>query len=79
MANPVAHAMVYYADSRQYAALVAAAGEAADAIRQLAAAVPGKAVSRQNEPVRTEKHYRKYKGDGPARMMAKFRTWKKSQ
>jgi hypothetical protein len=33
----------------------------------------------QAEPIRTEKHYNKYKGDGPARMMAKFRTWKKSQ
>jgi hypothetical protein len=79
MANPVAHAMVYYADSRKYDALVAAAGEAAAAIRQLVAAVPGESVSRQTEPTRTEKHYRKYKGDGPARMMAKFRTWEKSQ
>ncbi|MGB5628398.1 MAG: hypothetical protein WBM57_03455, partial [Woeseiaceae bacterium] len=26
-----------------------------------------------------EKHYRKYKGDGPARMMAGFRTYDKSQ
>ena len=30
-------------------------------------------------PMRKEKHYRKYKGDGPARMMAKFRNYEKSQ
>ena len=30
-------------------------------------------------PQRSEKHYRKFKGDGPARMMAKFRTFQKSQ
>jgi hypothetical protein len=45
----------------------------------LVAAVPGESVSRQTEQTRTEKHYRKYKGDGPARRMAKFRTWEKSQ
>jgi len=79
MANPVAHAMVYYANSGNYDALIAAAGKVAGDIRQLVADVPGSPVSRQAEPVRTEKHYRKYKGDGPARMMAKFRTWEKSQ
>ncbi|MDH3612376.1 MAG: hypothetical protein OEU90_08630 [Gammaproteobacteria bacterium] len=79
MANPVAHAMVYYADSSNYDALIAAANDAAEKIRQLVKAVPGEAVSRQTEPMRSEKHYRKFKGDGPARMMAKFRTWKKSQ
>ena len=41
--------------------------------------MPGRSVSVQAEPVRSEKHYNKYKGDGPARMMAKFRTWQKSQ
>ena len=79
MANPVAHAMVFYANSSDYDALVSAAGKAADEIRQLASAVPGKAVSVQTGPMRTEKHYQKYKGDGPARMMARFRTWQKSQ
>ena len=29
--------------------------------------------------MRKETHYNKYKGDGPARMMAKFRNWQKSQ
>jgi hypothetical protein len=79
MANPVAHAMVYYADSPNYDELLAAAAAAADELRQLVAAVPGEAVSAQIEPLRNEKHYNKYKGDGPARMMAKFRTWEKSQ
>jgi len=79
MANPVAHAMVYYADSARYDALVAAAGKVADSMRQLVADMPGRSISRQAEPVRTEKHYNKFKGDGPARMMAKFRTWEKSQ
>ena len=79
MANPVAHAMVYYADSPNYDELVAAARSAADELRGLVAAVPGEAVSEQAEPIRTEKHYNKFKGDGPARMMTKFRTWEKSQ
>jgi hypothetical protein len=79
MANPVAHAMVYYADSDNYDALLSAAAAAAESIRQLAAAVPGDAVSQQLEPTRSENHYNKYKGDGPARMMAKFRNFEKSQ
>jgi uncharacterized protein (DUF302 family) len=79
MANPVAHAMVYYANSANYHALIAAAKDVAEEIRQLVNVIPGKAVSLQAEPRRSEKHYRKYKGDGPARMMAKFRTWEKSQ
>ena len=79
MANPVAHAMVFYADSPDYDGLVAAAGKAAGEIRELVSAVPGRSVSVQAEPLRTEEHYNKYKGDGPARMMAKFRTWQKSQ
>ena len=79
MANPVAHAMVFYADSKNYDALVAAAGAVADEIRRLVTAIPGAAVSEQREPIRTEKHYNKFKGDGPARMMAKFRNFEKSQ
>ena len=79
MANPVAHAMVFYADSPGYEKLVAAAKAAAGEMRELAASVPGDAASQQQEPRRKEKHYNKYKGDGPARMMAKFRTFEKSQ
>jgi len=79
MANPVAHAMVFYANSSNYDAMLNAAKAAASQIRELVSAVPGEALSEQQEPMRTEKHYRKYKGDGPARMMAKFRTFRKSQ
>ncbi len=79
MANPVAHAMVFYANSSNYDSLVKAASGAANEIRTAVGAVPGKAMSVQAEPIRSEKHYRKFKGDGPARMMAKFRTFEKSQ
>jgi len=79
MANPVAHAMVFYADSNNYDALLAAARSAADEMRQLVADIPGVAMAEQQEPLRSEKHYNKFKGDGPARMMAKFRTFEKSQ
>ena len=79
MANPVAHAMVFYADSADYDYLVKSAVKAADEIRSLVSSIPGTAVTSPIEPLRTEKHYNNYKGDGPARMMAKFRTWQKSQ
>ena len=79
MANPVAHAMVFYAGSSNYDELVAAAHRAAGEMHELVKAVPGVAMSEQQDPMRSEKHYRAFKGDGPARMMAKFRTFKKSQ
>jgi hypothetical protein len=79
MANPVAHAMVFYANSSAYDALVAAARNVAAEIRELVASVPGEAMAEQQEPKRGEKHYNAFKGDGPARMMAKFRTFQKSQ
>lgn len=79
MASPRAHAMVYYAGSENYDALLEAADKAADEIRAAVVDVPGEALSIQHGPMRTEKHYRKYKGDGPARMMTKFRTFRKSQ
>jgi hypothetical protein len=79
MANPVAHAMIFYADSARYDVLIGAASAAAEAIRQLVASVPGTPVSIQLAPLRTEKKYRKFNGDGPAKMMAKFRSWSESQ
>jgi hypothetical protein len=79
MANPVPHAMVFYAGSDNYDKLVAGARTAAGEIRTALSAIPGEAVSVPQEPMRKEKHYRKFKGDGPARMMAKFRTFQKSQ
>lgn len=79
MGNPAAHAMVFYAGSKNYGKLLAAAKAAAQEIRDVAAKVPGKQVSVQLEPVRTEKTLNKFNGDGPAKMMAKFRNWKESQ
>ena len=79
MANPVAHAMVFYSNSSNYDVLVAAARSVAAEMRQLVTALPGTALSEQQEPKRREKHYRKFKGDGPARMMAKFRNFERSQ
>lgn len=79
MANPLAHAMVFYSESPNYDALLAAATTAAEDIRQLASAIPGKSVSYPAGPTRTEKKYRKFNGDGPAKMMAKWRNWEESQ
>lgn len=79
MANPVAHAMVFYSESDNYDALVTAAEAVAETIRSVARAVPGTPVSRQLEPMRKEKKYRKFNGDGLAKMMAKWRNWEESQ
>lgn len=79
MGNPTAHAMVFYAGSKNYANMLAAAKTAAQEIKDVAAKVPGKQVSVQLEPIRTEKTLNKFNGDGPAKMMAKFRNWKESQ
>jgi hypothetical protein len=68
-----------FVNMADYDYLVKSAETAADDIRSLVSSVPGTAVGSPIEPLRTEKHYNKYKGDGPARMMAKFRTWQKSQ
>lgn len=79
MANPVAHAMLYYTNSDNYDVLVADARRVAADIRAALSDLPGEPSSTQQSPARTEKHYRKFKGDGLARMMAKYRTFEKSQ
>ena len=79
MANPVAHAMVFYSDSANYDKLLGAARTVADELRAVAGALPGRALSQQLQPARTEKKLRKFNGDGPAKMMAKFRNWEESQ
>ena len=79
MGNPSAHAMVFYAGSKNYANLLTAAKAAAQEIKDVAAKVPGNQVSVQLEPIRSEKTLNKFNGDGPAKMMAKFRNWKESQ
>ena len=52
MANPVAHAMVFYTKSQNYDAMLNAAANAADEIRALVAAVPGEAMSVPQSPMR---------------------------
>jgi hypothetical protein len=79
MSNPEAHAMIFYVGSENYDALLAASRTAADDIRSALSELAGEAVSIDQSPLRSEKHYNKFKGDGPARMMAKFRKFKKSQ
>ena len=79
VANPVAHAMVFYSGSKDYDKLIAAAKAVEQELRDTIAKVPGKAVQVQLEPKRTEKTYNKFDGDGPAKMMAKWRNWSESQ
>jgi hypothetical protein len=79
MANPVANAMVFYAGSKNYDRLVAAARAAAQQLRDVAAKVPGTAVSVPLEPMRTEAALKQFDGDGAARMMSHWRTWSESQ
>ena len=77
--NPTAHAMVFYAGSTHYSALLKAARAAADNLRAVASKVPGTAVSVQLEPRRSEDDLNHFQGDGMAKMMAKWRNWKASQ
>ena len=79
MTNPEAHAMIFYVGSDNYDALLTAARKAADDIRGALSGLEGEAVSVDQSPLRSEKHYNKFKGDGPARMMTKFRRFEKSQ
>ena len=79
MANPVAHAMVFYGEQKDYPQLLAAAKTVAQEIRDVAAKVPGTAETAQLEPTRNEKTLRKFNGDGLAKMMAKWRNWEESQ
>ncbi len=79
MANPTAHAMVFYASSRNYEKILAAAKAAGQEIKDTVAKIPGTSVSVQLEPIRSEKALNKFNGDGLAKLMAKFRNWKQSQ
>lgn len=79
MANPVAHAMIYYSGSPRYMKLIQAAEGVVQKIRSVASGIPGRAVSEQSEPKRSEAAYNGFNGDGPAKMMAKFRNWEGSQ
>lgn len=79
MANPVPQAMIFFDGSPRYDELLAAARAAAAELRGLVEEVPGEAVSVQTAPLRSEKQYNGYNGDGPARMMAGFKDWESSQ
>jgi hypothetical protein len=79
MANPTAHAMVYYGEQKDYPQMLAAAKAVSQEIRDVASKVPGKAETLQLEPVRSEKSLRQFDGDGPAKMMAMWRNWEESQ
>jgi len=79
MANPVALAMVYYAKSKEYPQLVAAANAASQEIRDVVDKVPGAPVAVQLEPTRSESTLNGFDGDGPAKMMAKWRNFSESQ
>lgn len=77
--NPVAHAMVFYSGSKNYDQMIAAAKIVEQEFHDMISKVPGKAVQVQLEPIRSEKSLKKFNGDGPAKMMAKFRNWEESQ
>ena len=78
IANPEAVANVYFADEKQRDALISAATAAKQELIQVIRAVPGIPKDEQQEPARGLKNYRGYNGDGPAKMMAKFRDFRES-
>jgi len=79
MANPEAHAHVFYGKSKNAAKIVGAAKAVAAELRQIAASVPGTPETKQLEPSRTAKTLSKFNGDGPAKMMAGFANWQGNQ
>ncbi len=79
MANPVALAMVYYAGTKQYPQLIAAAKTVSQQIQDVVAKIPGTPVTVQLPPTRSESDLNSFDGDGPAKMMAKWRNWSESQ
>ncbi len=79
MTNPVAHAMVFYEDSKSYKVLVSAAKSTSDEIKAIVANVPGQIVSEQLPPLRDEDDLNDFNGDGPAKMMAMWKNWESSQ
>jgi hypothetical protein len=78
IANVDALANVYFEDAKNQDALMTAASAAKNELIQVIQAVPGKVVNTQQEPIRKAKKYRGYDGDGPAKMMAKFRNFRES-
>ena len=79
MTNPIAHAMVFYEDSKSYKVLVSAAKSASDEIKAIVANVPGQVDSEQLPPLSDEDDLNDFNGDGPAKMMAMWKNWESSQ
>ncbi len=78
MANLDALAQVYFEGEKERDSLMVAAAAAKKELIQVIQAVPGRIVNEQQEPVRKAKKYRGYNGDGPAKMMAKWRDFRES-
>ena len=81
MANLDALANVYFEGQKNRDALMQAAKAAKQELVQVIQAVPGRFIAEaegQQEPIRKVKAYRGYNGDGPAKMMAKWRDWQES-
>jgi len=78
IANLDGLANVYFDGEKNSDALMAAASAAKNELIQVIQAVPGKVVNTQQDPIRKAKKYRGYNGDGPAKMMAKFRDFRES-
>jgi hypothetical protein len=79
MANPVAHAYVFYGNSKNADNMIAMAKKVAAELRQIAATVPGTPEMTQLEPIRSVSALMKFNGDGPAKMMAGFANWEGNQ
>jgi len=79
MMNPVAHAMVFYEDSKAYKNLISAAKLVSENLKTVVSKVPGNVVSIQLPPLRSEKTLNNFNGDGPAKMMAMWKNWEESQ
>lgn len=78
IANPDALANVYFEGESARDSLMAAAAAAKKELIQVVQAVEGRVVNAQQAPIRAAKKYRGYNGDGPAKMMAKFKDFRGS-
>ena len=79
IANPLAHAYVYYGNSKNADKMIAMSKQMAAELKAIAATVPGTPESTQLEPIRSTDALMKFNGDGPAKMMAGFANWEGNQ
>ncbi|MDX1763545.1 MAG: hypothetical protein R3231_04430 [bacterium] len=78
IANPDALAHVYFEGESARERLLAAAASAKKELIRTIQSVQGRIVNAQQEPIREAKQYRGYNGDGPAKMLAKYRDFRAS-